>query len=189
MGGGGRPVVLGWSAPSPWTSIYRWKPQVLDYKSSNKTRTQNLPYGGKPSQARTPTRGGIPTFPWEGVAGHLRWSPPGTPPPRVGRPWWWSPFGTPPSKVTFFRTFLEPSRTFHKCTGSFSNTSNDILYMNLILRTIPELLVMSGISSGLRTNIRTPFHIQILPFQHPTLSVSPYGSRTMRTWLSTHSDQ
>jgi hypothetical protein len=30
---------------------------------------------------------------------------------------------------------------------------------------------------------------QVLPFQHPTLSVSHYGSRTMLTWLSTHSDQ
>ena len=47
----------------------------------------------------------------------------------------------------FFRTFLELSRTCHKCTGSFPNLEYDFLYMNLILRTIPELLVMSWIPS------------------------------------------
>ena len=57
---------------------------------------------------------------------------------------------------------LEPSGTFHKFTGPFPNLECDFPYMNLILRTIPELLVMSWIPSETPNNIRTPFHIPYL---------------------------
>jgi hypothetical protein len=58
-----------------------------------------------------------------------------------------------------FQKLLEHSSAFHKCTRSFPNLESDFLYMNLILRIIPELLVMSWIPSETRNNIRTPFHI------------------------------
>ena len=97
----------------------------------------------------------------------------------LGRPTRWSPPWTPPSHLVgwlglvesfrdstfhgdFFRKVLEHSSAFHKCTGSFPNLESDFLYMNLILRTIPELLVMSWIPSETPNNIRTPFHIPYL---------------------------
>ena len=81
------------------------------------------------------------------------------------------------------RNFLEPSGTFrnllespYKYSGTFPNLENDPQYMNLIPRTIPDLLVMSRIQSETLNNIRSPTHIPYLPKQHQTLSVSPYGS-------------
>ena len=51
-----------------------------------------------------------------------------------------------------------------------------IQYMNLYLRTIPELLVMSVISSGTPNNIRSPTYItHIILYRQRTLSV-----RTLR---------
>jgi hypothetical protein len=93
----------------------------------------------------------------------------------IGRPWRWSPPWTPPSHLVgwlglvdstchseIFWMILEPSRTFHKFTGPFPNLEYDFPYLNLILRTIPELLVMSWIPSETPNNIRTPFHIPYL---------------------------
>ena len=96
-----------------------------------------------------------------------------------GQPTRWSPPWTPPSHLVgwlglveslrdstcysdLFRMILESSTTFHKCTGPFPNLECDFLYMNLILRTIPKLLVMSWIPSETPNNIRTPFHIPYL---------------------------
>ena len=80
------------------------------------------------------------------------------------------------------RTLLEPSRTFrnllespYKHSGTFPNLENDPQYMNLILRTIPDLLVMSRIQSETPNNIRSPTHIPYLLKPHRYLSVSPYG--------------
>ena len=67
------------------------------------------------------------------------------------------------------RNPLEPSRTFrnllespYKHSGTFPNLENDPQYMNLILRTIPDLLVMSRIQSETPNNIRSPTHIPYL---------------------------
>ena len=58
-------------------------------------------------------------------------------------------------------TFPEPSRTFRYPTGIFRNFSdtsgNHFPYMNLILRTLPDLLVMSRIPS------ETPNHHSFIP--------------------------
>ena len=56
-----------------------------------------------------------------------------------------------------------------------------IQYMNLYLRTIPELLVMSVISSGTPNNIRSPTYIIhiILYHQRTFKRADPTGSRTM----------
>ena len=67
------------------------------------------------------------------------------------------------------RNPLEPSRTFrnllespYKHSGTFPNLENDPQYMNLILRTIPDLLVMSRIQSETPNNIWSPTHIPYL---------------------------
>ena len=67
------------------------------------------------------------------------------------------------------RNLLEPSRTFqnllespYKHSGTFPNLENDPHYMNLIPRTIPDLLVMSRIQSETTNNIRSPTHIPYL---------------------------
>ena len=59
------------------------------------------------------------------------------------------------------RTPLESSGTFWKLPGTipkkpnfFRNPNSNFPYINLYLRTIPELLVTSGISSGTPKNIR-----------------------------------
>ena len=56
-----------------------------------------------------------------------------------------------------------------------------IQYMNLYLRTIPELLVMSVISSGTPNNIQSPTYIThiILYRQRNVKRADPTGSRTM----------
>src|SRR3990170_4287235 len=61
------------------------------------------------------------------------------------------------------RTPPESSGTFRKLPGTipkkpnFSwNPNNNFPYINLYLRTIPELLMTSGISSGNLNNIRYP---------------------------------
>ena len=63
------------------------------------------------------------------------------------------------------RNPLEPSETFrnllespYKHSGTFPNLENDPHYMNLILRTIPDLLVMSRIQSETPNNIRSLSH-------------------------------
>ena len=91
------------------------------------------------------------------------------PPPRIR---------VSPHKVSFDpflvfkqtpRTLLEPSRTFrnllespYKHSRTFPNLENDPQYMNLILRTIPDLLVMSRIQSETPNNIRSPTQIPYL---------------------------
>ena len=59
------------------------------------------------------------------------------------------------------RTPPESSGTFWKLPGTIPkkpelsrNPNNNFPYINLYLRTIPELLVTSGISSGTPNNIR-----------------------------------
>ena len=103
------------------------------------------------------------------------WSPPWTLPTRVGRPWVVESLRDSAFQSDFFRTFLEPSRTFHKCTGSFPNLEYDFLYMNLILRTIPELLVMSGISSGTSNNTSNS-----IPYSSSTNTTSNLKCVTLR---------
>ncbi len=109
-----------------------------------------------------------------------------------GRPTTWSPPWTPPSPLVgwlrlvesirdstfhgdFFRKVLEHSSAFHKCTGSFPNLKSDFLYMNLILRTIPELLVMSGISSGTPNK-----YSNSIPYSSCTISTSNLKCVTLR---------
>src|SRR6266550_4762788 len=70
---------------------------------------------------------------------------------------------------------LEGSRTCHKCTGSFPNLEYDFLYMNLILRTIPELLVMSGISSWTPNK-----YSNSIPYSSTTISTSNFKCVTLR---------
>ena len=67
------------------------------------------------------------------------------------------------------RNILEPSGTFrnllespYKYSGTFPNLENDPQYMNLIPRTIPDLLVISRIQSETPNNIRSPTHIPYL---------------------------
>ena len=67
------------------------------------------------------------------------------------------------------RNLLEPSRTFrnllespYKNFGTFPNLENDPQYMNLILRTIPDLLMMSQIHSETPNNIWSPTQIPYL---------------------------
>ena len=72
----------------------------------------------------------------------------------------------------------EPSRTFPmKTPEPFSNPKQDFPYMNLILWTIPDLLVISRIPSETPNNIRSLSHNTITTQNNvESLSVSPYGS-------------
>ena len=109
------------------------------------------------------------------MASHHGWNPPGIP----------SPEGWPAMLVEslrdstfhgdFFRKVLKHSSAFHKCTGSFPNLESDFLYMNLILRTIPELLVMSGISSGTPNK-----YSNSIPYSSSTISTSNFKCVTLR---------
>ena len=71
------------------------------------------------------------------------------------------------------RNLLEPSGTFQNLLespyGTFPNLENDPQYMNLILRTIPDLLVMSWIQSETSNNIRSRTHIAYLLKHHRIL--------------------
>ena len=61
-------------------------------------------------------------------------------------------------------SLLEPSKTFQNIpdySGTFRNNSRTFQYMNLILRTIPDLLVMSWIPSETPNNLRSPSHILV----------------------------
>ena len=73
---------------------------------------------------------------------------------------------TPPGQVGPTRGPPEPSRTFsvqyRKNPELFWNPKNNFLYMNLILRTIPDLLVMSWIQSETPNKLRSPSHIPYL---------------------------
>ena len=90
-----------------------------------------------------------------------------------------APHGRGPS-----RTFLlEPSKAFRNIpdtSGTFRMNSRTFQYMNLILRTIPDLLVMPWIPSETPNNLRSPKLLSdnshIYSRRHLTLSVSPYGS-------------
>jgi hypothetical protein len=67
----------------------------------------------------------------------------------------WAPLWYPP----------EPSRTFDaipKILNFSGNPENDFPYMDLILWTIPDLLIMSWIPSETPNNIRSPSHIPYL---------------------------
>ena len=92
-----------------------------------------------------------------------------TPSAHVGPPRSWAPWWTPP----------EPSRTFpvfhRKNPELFRNLEINFPYMNLILRTILDLLVMSWIPSETPNKLRSPSHIPNLLMRHRTLSASPYG--------------
>ena len=60
------------------------------------------------------------------------------------------------------RNLLEPSRTFQK-NPELSETQNfDFPYMNLILRTLPDLIVMSWIPSETPNKLRSPNHSSYL---------------------------
>ena len=64
----------------------------------------------------------------------------------------------------------------YSCVGLTPWPNHIIQYMNLYLRTIPELLVMSVISSGTPDNIQSPTYItHIILYRQRTLSV-----RTLR---------
>ena len=63
-------------------------------------------------------------------------------------PTWWT-LGTHLSLPVHYR----------KCPKLFQNPNTSFLYINLYLRIIPELLVMSGISSGTPNNLRSPTYI------------------------------
>ena len=111
-------------------------------------------------------------------ASQVKWrpSPLGFPPSHAHGPWgawcpwpikaraplqpmllywtWWNNFRTSEP----LRNPPEPSRSFpvqYRKNPNFSrNPNNNFPYINLYLRTIPELLVTSGISSGTPNNIR-----------------------------------
>ena len=69
--------------------------------------------------------------------------------------------GTPSGDPITFRCISKP----------FWRPNAIVLYINLYLRTIPEIL-MSVITSGTPNNIRSPNHIShIIPNRHRTLSV------------------
>ena len=82
-------------------------------------------------EAHQPTKGLVPHHSWPMQAS------------GVGGPTWWTP-GTLPVVPVHYRyrpkLFRLPKQNFP--------------YINLYLRTIPELLVTSGISSGTPNNIR-----------------------------------
>ena len=76
--------------------------------------------------------------------------------PHLGPSWPGSGPIQPWSTLDFL---LEPSRTFQKIpepSRLFRNNSIAFQYMNLILRTIPDLLVMSRISSETPNKLRSP---------------------------------
>ena len=133
-----RPRWIEVAGPLPFVPHYiGGSPRVFP-KSSNKTPIQKLPYG------RNLEGQGLSPSPFVGRP--RRWSPPWTPPSHlVG----WLGLVESNRDSTFhsdlFRMILET--TFHKFTGPFPNLESDFLYMNLILRTIPDLLVMSWIPS------------------------------------------
>src|SRR3954469_18755138 len=64
----------------------------------------------------------------------------------------------------------EPSRTFPmKYRNHFRTPKRNFPYMNLILRTIPDLLVISRIPSETPNNIRSLTHHSITTQQHRIL--------------------
>jgi hypothetical protein len=66
--------------------------------------------------------------------------------------------------------------TFRCIPKPFQRPNSIVLYINLYLRTISELFVMSVISSGTPNNILSPNHLtHIIPNRQRTLSV-----RTLR---------
>jgi hypothetical protein len=75
-------------------------------------------------------------------------------------------------RLVAFRNLLE---TFGQTPKLFPNPESNFPYMNLILRTITNLLVIYGIQSKTPNNILSPYHIPYLLKQHRTLSVSTYG--------------
>ena len=91
---------------------------------------------------------------------------------------------SPLAQITCSRTqtFRETSGT---PSGEFRNPSGDQTLLShiskLYLRTIPEFLVMSVISSGTPNNIRLPTYIThiILYRQRNVKRADPTGSRTM----------
>ena len=106
-----------------------------------------LPFKWNPRWSRTPS--------W------TRTHPSGSARAGLGRPTW-APAGqglVPPSPGPSRTFLLEPSETFHKIpepSRPFRNNSITFQYMNLILRTIPDLLVMSRISSETPNKLRSP---------------------------------
>ena len=102
-------------------------------------------------------------------------------------PCWSSGIGGP--HYGTLRNLLEPPVQYRKILNFSGNPENDFPYMNLILRTIPDLLVMSWIPSETSNKLRSPSHISNLLMRYRTLSASPYGSRTMQTWSRLLSEQ
>ena len=155
-------------APPLLPSLYRWKSKRPPLQLGLLPRVQLRKV--KPSWARF-DQGGRPRLPWGAPLGPQ--ASQGLVQPNPG-----------PS-----RTFLlEPSETFHKIpepSRHFRNNSRTFQYMNLILRTIPDLLVISRIPSETPNKLRSPKLISdnslIYSKRHLTLSVSPYGSRIMQT--------
>ena len=112
------------------------------------------PRGGGREGNLPPKQGGAPPSPnprhlgplWGGAPAHLGLVPSHTWPTQpsgAGGPTWWTP-GTLP---------VVPVR-YRKNPKLFWCPKQDFPYINLYLRTIPELLVTSGISSGTPNNIR-----------------------------------
>ena len=147
-------------------SYSKWSPSFLRVKVKGRNLVQLglLPFGRLEHELEsmwTP-----PTLPWS---------------TRAGPTWPWPMVPLPDF-------LLEPSKTFQNIPNhsrTFRNNSRTIQYMNLILRTIPDLLMMSRIPSETPNNLRSPKLLSdnshIYSKRHLTLSVSPYGSRMMQT--------
>ena len=81
---------------------------------------------------------------------------------------WYSTFMYPsPPECRIFRNLLEHSRWKHR--NHSPTPKQDFPYMNLILRTIPDLLVISRIPFGTPNNIRSLTHHSITTQQHRIL--------------------
>ena len=70
----------------------------------------------------------------------------------------WPPGWVGPTRWTP-GTHLSLPVHYRKYPKLFRNPNTTFLYINLYLRTIPELLVTSGVSSRIPNNLRSPTHI------------------------------
>ena len=141
MGGGALGFPLG-----PWLPAKRWNPPPTrrwgagEESYSNKDSSHPPPFS---SWVHGPSWGRLPSPPGAGAPPLGPMCPPGW----VG-PSGWTP-GTHSSLPVHYRKYLK----------LFWNPNTTFLYINLYLRTIPELLMMSRISSGTPNILRSPTHI------------------------------
>ena len=99
---------------------------------------------------------------------------------RFPKTLWAFPFG--PNNVFSYPNISGNIRNLFRCIPEPFRRSNTIIpYIKLYLRTIPEFLVMSMISSGTPNNIRLPTYIShIIRYrQRKVKRANPTGSRTM----------